>query len=124
MVWQDWLAIFSSVIGFIGFIITIITLMLTGSIRKAVKNKENEVKTRILYDKKYDDNKQTIDVLSKKDENNFRYDDFRLFRATLNELNYCDIVFSDNDKTILKEASAFCNTIYIKQNHKSDLQKK
>lgn len=124
MAWQDKLAIFSAAIGFIGFVITIITLIFTGSIKKAVKKKENEFKTQILYDKKYESNKQTIDALFQKNESNFRYDDFRLFRTTLNELNYCETVFSDNDKKILQEASVFCNKIYKKQNNMSDLQKK
>lgn len=123
MPWQDWLAIFSAVIGVAGFIITIITLIRTGSIKKAIAKKENEVKTQVAYNRKRDGNYKKLVDLSKISIDKFSYDDFIIFRETVRYFDYCDTVFSTNALLVIKEALDFCNKIYTKNNI-SDSQKK
>lgn len=124
MLWQDQLAIFSAAIGVIGLIITIITLIRTGIIKEKLKKQEDFIYGQTFYKKKYNENKKTIKILSSKSENDFDYNDFIAFRKLLGLLDYCDVVFNDREKNIIKTALNYCNNIYLYHNSISNSQAK
>lgn len=109
MIWQDWITIFSAVVGFISFIITVITLILAGSIKKAVEKKENEVKSA---DKLKGSTDRFLSTINSIDFKEIVLDDYRKVLSVVGEVMLCRHALTGVEIETLENIEKFCTPIY------------
>lgn len=110
MEWRDWLAIFSTIIGTVGFVITIITLIRTGNIQKAVEAKEKETKSIDMFSVISDELLSKIEPVK---YNEVTLDDFFIIISIANKLLQCKEALTNEEIVTLKEIKSNFNSIYL-----------
>lgn len=96
MSWQDWLSIISATIGIVSLFITVLTFIHTGSIKRAVENKEKEIKSATIFKNNKEDYVKKISNLSTKSK--LSVNETFEFINLLNSLRFCEFFFSEEDK--------------------------
>ena len=109
MEWQDFLTIFSTIIGIAGLVITIFTLIRTGNIQKAIEAKEKETKS---IDKLSVITDRLLDEINSFDYHNLVLEDCRKAISIIHELMDCKYALANEDIKELQEIKGFCNETF------------
>lgn len=108
MTWQDWFTFIGTIVGILSFILTIVTLILTGTVKKALRNKRKQE----LYNRDYDKNKKILNDLDLKNIDQLTFEDIKTLRILLYNLDYYNLDFSLREKNKIKATIKYCNYIY------------
>lgn len=112
MTWQDWCTIISTIISIAGLVLSIVTIVIAGGIKRAVINEKTLNRYRVRYQPILNNIQQLIGELGKDSHlNNYRLQNFGMIVQELD--SFCR-QWSMQDRKIIKSAKALYNNLYLK----------
>ena len=111
MIWQDWCTIISTFVSIAGFIVSIITIVIAGGIKRAIVKEKTLSRYNVRRSAISEDITKLFNKLSKAEQpNNYHIQNFG---AIVQELESFSTHWTPKDKKAIKSAKLLYDDLYL-----------